>query len=332
MGLYENLMARGAMKLVRDCAGVRKEDVALIVCDYKSFGIANEISRACLAEGARTGMLAYEPGKNHGEPPPEFVGASMGKATVAFLVTTKSISHTQAVRSARNAGCRIITMPEFLPSMLVEGAIEADFLGRAAVARRVKEKLTEAKKARIVCPETGTDLNFVLEGREARTVDGLAREPGTFAAPPNIEACIAPVEDETNGVYVVNLSIAGIGLVESPVRLVIEKGHITAIEGGKEAKLLQDTLAKNDDPNCYRIGELGIGLNPNARACGSLLEDEAVLGTVHIAAGNNASNFKGGQIVAPVHIDMIAAGTTVTLDDCAVIEKGVFKEELFSDD
>lgn len=332
MQLYGNLMLRGATKLVRECAEVKKEDIALIVCDYKSFGIANEISRACLAEGAETGMVVYEPGKNHGQPPPEFVGGAMEEATVAFLVTTKSISHTQAVRSARSKGCRIITMPEFQPSMLVEGAIEANFPERAMVAGRVKKRLNEASRARIVCQENGTDLSFVLEGREARAVDGIARDPGSFAAPPNIEACIAPVEDETNGIYVVNLSIAGIGLLESPVQLEIENGKIISIKGGKEGDLLRETLARHNDPNCFRIGELGIGLNPFARACGSLLEDEAVLGTVHIAAGNNASNFKGGQISAPVHIDMIAAGTTVTLDDYVVIEKGVFKEELFTED
>lgn len=330
MNLYENLMLRGATKLVRDCAGVNKEDIALIVCDYKSFYVANQISRACLAVEAKTGMLIFEPGRSHGEPPPEFVAASMKKVSVAFLVTTKSISHTPAVCSARSVGCRIITMPEFQPQMLVEGAIEANFLERAVVAGKVKRKLSDAKRAHIVCPENGTDIEFTLDGREARAVDGIAREPGSFAAPPNIEACVAPVEDETNGVYVVNLSIAGIGLVESPVRLTIKNGLIVSIEGEKEAELLRDILARHNDPNCFRIAELGIGLNPSAKACGSLLEDEAILGSVHIAAGNNASNFKGGQIVAPVHIDMITKGTTLTLDDCVVIEKGVFKEEFFS--
>lgn len=331
MTLYENLMSRGAMKLVCECAAVSFEDIALVVCDYKSFEVANQITKICLAVGAKTSTLIYEPGRNHGEPPPELVAASMQKATVAFLVTSKSISHTPAVRLARNSGCRIITMPEFQPHMLVEGAIEANFLERAVVAGKVKDFLTKAKRARIFYPENGTDIKFTLEGREARAVDGIARDAGSFAAPPNIEACIAPIEDETNGIYVVNLSIAGIGLVEKPVRLTVESGRIVSIEGGKEADLLQNALTKHDDPNCFRIGELGIGLNPNAKACGSLLEDEAVLGTVHIAAGNNASNFKGGQIVAPVHIDMIVKEATLMVDDCVVIDKGVFKEELFAD-
>lgn len=256
----------------------------------------------------------------------------MEKATVAFLVTTKSISHTSAVRSARAAGCRIITMPDFKPSMLVEGAIEADFIKQAMLAEKVRRKLTEAKYARIDCPESGTRLEFNLEGREARAVDGLALEAGSFAAPPNIEACIAPVENKTNGDYMVNLSVAGIGLVDDPIKLTIENGSITSITGVREAEILRNSLEKHRNPNCFMIAELGIGLNPCAVACGSLLEDEAVMGTVHIAAGNNASNFKGGQITAPVHIDMIAKGATLMLDDLVIIERGVFKEELFTDE
>lgn len=326
MDLTENLMLKGAMKLARDCGGVGPEDIVAVVCDYESFTVANQVARACLMLGACTNMIVFEPTQRHGAPPPAMVGPAMEKATAAFLVTTKSMSHTQAVKSARAAGCRIITMPEVYPHMLVHGAVEADFVERAKVAARLRDMLTRTKRARIQCAETGTDVTLDLSGRTGRSVDGIATKPGSFAAPPNIEACIAPVETNTNGVYVVNASIAGVGLITSPVRLTITDGVITAIEGGPDAENLRQILTRPNDPNCFRIAELGMGLNPCAIPCGSLLEDEAPLGTVHLAAGNNASNFPGGQISAPVHIDMIAKGATVTLDDTIVIKNGEFLE------
>lgn len=328
MELKESLMIKGAMKLVRECGGVTKDDIVVVCCDYESFQVADMVAKSSLALGACTNMMVFEPTSGHGAPVPEMVGAAMEKATIAFLVTTKSMSHTQAVKNARAAGCRIITMPEVFPHMLMHGAVEADFMERAKVAAKLKAKLTETKTAHIVCPETGTDLYLDLEGRMGRAVDGLAHTPGSFAAPPNIESCIAPVEDRTHGTFVVNASIAGVGAIQGePVRLTIENGVITKIEGGKDAETLKAILSKPNNPNCYRIGELGMGLNPCAIPCGSLLEDEAPLGTVHIAAGNNASNFPGGQNVAPVHIDMIAKDATVYLDDTVIIDKGVFQEQ-----
>lgn len=327
MELRENLMMKGAMKLARDCAGVTPDDIVVIVCDYESFVVANQVTKACLALGAITNMVIFEPTKSHGTPPPDLVGAAMEKATAAFLVTTKSMSHTPAVKSARAAGCRIITMPEVFPHMMIHGAIEADFPARAIVAGKVKKLLTEAKTARIVCQNTGTDISFVLEGRMGRAVDGIARTPGSFAAPPNIESCIAPVEEKTNGIFVINASIAGVGVLTEPVRLEIQDGIIQSITGGPDADKLREILTRSGNPNCLRIGELGIGLNPCAIPCGSLLEDEAPLGTVHIAAGNNASNFPGGQNSAPVHIDMIAKEATLFVDDVVLLKDGVFQED-----
>lgn len=328
MSIKDNLMIKGAMKIVHDCAGVTSKDIAIVVCDYDSFNIANQITKVCLAIGACTNMIVFEPTKSHGTPPPQVVAGAMENATVAFLITTKSMSHTPAVKNARALGCRIITMPDLYPHMMVYGAIEADFPARAIVASKVKNLLTSAKTARITCEETGTDISFLLEGRTARAVDGIATTPGSFAAPPNIEACIAPVEEYTNGIFVINASIAGVGIVVEPVKLTIRNGIIELIEGGADAELLKDILSKHNDTNCFRIGELGIGLNPCAIPCGSLLEDEAALGTVHIAAGNNASNFPGGQIRAPIHIDMIAKDTNLYIDNIILVENGIFQDNV----
>ncbi|KUO63186.1 MAG: hypothetical protein APF84_09595 [Gracilibacter sp. BRH_c7a] len=319
MNLQENLMLQGAAKLIKECAGVSSEDIVLIVCDYQSFLVANQICRACLAVGSNTNMVVIQPTAGHGIEPPELVGAAMQKTTVVFAVTSKSMSHTEAVKQARAKGSRIITMPEFLPEMLISGAIEANFTEQRLVAEKVKDLLTIANTA-VLTSEDGTNLTFDLSGRNGRAVHGIAKEPGTFAAPPNIEASIAPLEGKAEGILVVNASIAGIGLLSSPVKLEISAGKAISISGGGDAQTLRSIIEEANDEKVYMVAELGIGLNPKACMRGSLLEDEAVLGSVHVALGSNASF--GGTIQTKRHIDLISLGATLELDEKVIIQKG----------
>lgn len=320
--LRENLMQRGATKVVTECAGVNPRDIVAIVCDYASFTVANQVCRACLAVGANTNMVVMQPTRGHGDEPPALVKAAMEQATVVFAVTSKSISHTDAVKKARANGARVITMPEFLPEMLISGAIEASFLQQRVVAEKVRDLFTMANSA-LLLSDDGTNLRFDLSSRRGRAVHGIAREPGAFAAPPNIEASIAPVEGSAEGTVFVNASIAGIGLLSQPVKLDISAGRIQSISGGGEARALKSLLEECNDENVYMIGELGIGLNPKARLRGAILEDEGVLGSVHIALGSNA-NF-GGTIKAARHIDLVIVDATLELDGRRVVDKGELK-------
>ena len=47
-------------------------------------------------------------------------------------------------------------------------------------------------------------------------------------------------------------------------------------------------------PDARNIAEFGIGTNAGTKLSGILLEDEKVLGTVHVALGNNAT--MGGDV------------------------------------
>ena len=52
-----------------------------------------------------------------------------------------------------------------------------------------------------------------------------------------------------------------------------------------------------------------------------MLEDEKVLGTVHIASGNNRGF--GGNVDVPIHLDGMIIDPTVTIDGVMVMEKGI---------
>jgi aminopeptidase len=63
----------------------------------------------------------------------------------------------------------------------------------------------------------------------------------------------------------------------------------------------------------HNIAEFGIGINPEARLIGNVLEDEKVGGTVHIALGDN-STF-GGDVIAGIHLDGIITKPRIFVDD-----------------
>jgi len=68
------------------------------------------------------------------------------------------------------------------------------------------------------------------------------------------------------------------------------------------------------------IAELGIGTNDQAILSGRVLEDEKVMGTVHIALGNNFGF--GGTCQVPMHLDGILLSPTLTIDGQVVIKDG----------
>lgn len=97
-----------------------------------------------------------------------------------------------------------------------------------------------------------------------------------------------PEEGKSEGILVVDASVAGIGTLQQPIKITIKNGFAVKMEGGKEADQLFAMLSRfgKDGMN---VAEFGIGTNHAAQIIGNILEDEKVLGTAHVAFGNNIS-------------------------------------------
>ena len=91
------------------------------------------------------------------------------------------------------------------------------------------------------------------------------------------------------------------------------------MSGGKEAAAFAAMLEKAGAA-ARNVAELGVGTNDRAVLTGKILEDEKILGTVHVAFGNNAS--MGGSIDVPFHVDGIILKPTLTLDGEALLRDG----------
>ena len=60
-----------------------------------------------------------------------------------------------------------------------------------------------------------------------------------------------------------------------------------------------------------------------ARITGSIITDEKVLGTAHVAFGDNASGSYGGDNRAAIHVDGVMADATIEADGVVVMRTGV---------
>jgi len=121
-------------------------------------------------------------------------------------------------------------------------------------------------------------------------------------------------------------SFAGVGLMEnSDIKMTVKEGVVTDIEGGDNAKQLAEILAKVGG-DAYNIAEFGVGTNESAQLSGLILEDEKVMGTIHIAVGDNMGF--GGKVKVPLHLDGVVKSPDVYLDGKLIMKKGNFTIEV----
>ena len=116
-------------------------------------------------------------------------------------------------------------------------------------------------------------------------------------------------------------SLASIGLVQGhPAHLTIEAGRLTKATGPEGERLYE--LLTGAGEQGTNLAELGVGTNERARLTGNILEDEKMLGTVHIAFGASAA--MGGTVSVPIHIDSVVLKPTLTIGGTAVLSQGRF--------
>lgn len=313
-------LSDGAKKLVVECGAVRQNEKVLIITDLaQDVSIAYAIMKATLDVGAIPVMTIMDVRSFPGEEPPSQISQAMLASDVIFQSTSTIMIYTQAKIDACARGARFLAMTGITPDVLLSPALtQVDFKKQAELVRRLTERLNKAKRAKITTL-AGTNLELSLEGRQAVANPGFVSGPGDFSGTPDIECYIAPVENSVNGIAIIDGTVASSGLVDSSIKIHVTNGVARQIEGGKHAEALRNRLRDQNDSSVYQVAELGIGLNPKAQLRGAIIEDEGVLGTFHIALGDN-TRF-GGVNRAPLHIDLVQRDPTIELDGEVIIRK-----------
>jgi leucyl aminopeptidase (aminopeptidase T) len=219
-------------------------------------------------------------------------------ADVVIAMANNSTSHTRFRHLVNAAGGRFASLPHFDPEMFFT-SMAVDWHALAERTARLATEVNRAVGLRLSTPN-GTRLSFSMEGRRAEGDDGLLTAPGSFGNLPAGEVYLAPLEGTAEGELVIEY--APTRRLVSPLRMIVRGGEVVDIVGDEpyrfwlEEKFGASSLNRN-------IAELGIGTNDRASRPDNVLEAEKILGTVHVALGDNTGF--GGTISTPFHEDFV---------------------------
>jgi leucyl aminopeptidase (aminopeptidase T) len=302
---------------IRDCMGARAGERVLVVTDEPLRPIGLALQRAARDLGLDVLLVDMLPRRSNGEEPPPEVADLMKRVDIVLCPTSKSLTHTDSRRAASQAGARVATLPGVTEAIMVR-CMNANYDEIAARTHRLCGRLEQTSTVRVTAPG-GTDITMPVAGRQAHASSGLFREKGQWGNLPTGEAYLAPLEGQSNGVVVVDGSMAGLGLLGQPIRIVVEHGYATEITGGPDAQRLI-ALFEPHGRDARTVAEFGVGTNDKATLSGVILEDEKVMGTIHIAFGDNKS--MGGTVRVASHLDGLVKNPTVWFDDAKVMDDG----------
>jgi leucyl aminopeptidase (aminopeptidase T) len=206
----------------------------------------------------------------------------------------------------RICGSRYASMPLFDRPML-GGVMKVNWGNMAERTKKIAQRVNKGENIEIKTPN-GTYLTLSKKGRKAGADTGIITTPGSCSNLPAGEVFLAPLEGTANGRLV--LEWAPTRKLKNPITLYVKNGMVKKIQGSeKYVDYLKSKLSERSENT--NIAELGIGTNDKASRPDNILESEKILGTVHIALGDNSSF--GGKVRTPFHQDYVFFRPTLTL-------------------
>jgi leucyl aminopeptidase (aminopeptidase T) len=309
-------LERAVATVIDQCLGIREAEEVVVVVDDATRAIGDALRDAAAQRGAEAVLTVMDPRPRDGAEPPAAVAGALREADVFIAPTSRSLSHTRARKAASEAGARGATLPGVTEDMLAR-LMACDFATLQRRSRALADLLSNAGEARFTCPR-GSDFTMDLSGRTGVADDGDLSGPNAFGNLPCGEGFIAPRSGQGT---VVASTLASIGLsTEEPVVLTVQQGRLTDANGANGVLFLETLHAGGELGT--NLAELGIGTNERATLTGNVLEDEKILGTVHVAFGASAGI--GGTVSVPVHLDCVVLEPTLDVGDTRVLQDGRF--------
>ncbi len=352
-------LAHAADIAVRKVLAVKKDETVLIVTNpiEDVYKISQAVYNSCVKAKAAPTLIVQPKKLPLDDAEPAVISALKSEPNVIISISAQKLGKDKEALAKPYTGLdgkpynhifdqlldglkktRSFWSPEVTVDMFVR-TVPIDYVKLRKDCAKVENSFKNAKNVHVQT-DLGTDIMVDVEGREAKNDDGDFREPGKGGNLPAGEVFISPKLGESNGVIVFDGSITldETLVLKKTVKITVEKGHVTKIEGGKEADQLRDYVhnagehpyqmvqkgemaidkAKEYSKNATNLGELGMGLNPKAKIIGNVLEDEKVLGTVHFAIGSNYDQ----DALALIHSDCIVKNPTIIIDQKTIMKKG----------
>jgi aminopeptidase len=188
--------------------------------------------------------------------------------------------------------------------------------GLRAFQEHLIARLSGARELRLEAD--GTDLTLSVEGRTWINSDGRRNMPSG-------EVFTGPIENSANGHVRFTVRSAPAGVDVDGVELELRDGEVVHAHAAVGDDYLQHALRTDDGARF--LGEIGIGTNYGiAQPTGTILFDEKIGGTVHLALGRSYPE-TGGKNKSALHWDLICdlrAGGRLSADGELVQQDGRF--------
>jgi 2,5-dihydroxypyridine 5,6-dioxygenase len=209
--------------------------------------------------------------------------------------------------------------------------------------RRVEagEKLLAKAKEMRITSLVGTDVTYRLGQYPVITQYGYTDQPGRWDNLPGGFLYTGGNDGCVDGVVVLNTGDIVFPFkryLSNPIRMIIEKGMVTRIEGEHvDAELLRAFMAKYNDPRAYAVSHIGWGMDEKAQwdfmatsPLGALtngVDGRSFYGNVLFSTGPNAE--LGGTNDTGCHLDLPLRSCDLFLDGEPVVKAGeIVREEL----
>jgi len=310
--------ARNALECVLEA---KKGETIMIFCDDEKTDVCEPFSIGALKLGLKTRLvkLKTEP-TSRKEIPPDIKEIFTKQRADIFVnllrgnreETTFRIKLTEMEtedRKARLAHCPGITL-----DMLTDGALALtikDHRKMQNFANSLIRQLRQASRVEITNP-SGTQISMSVERRPFFTDTMIDWSRLSWMNMPTGEVTVAPVEDSLEGKLICDMAIGGIGPIKAAVGITAKDGKVqkTESQDDKVLRRVEDSLKTDSRANI--VGEFAFGINPRARFVEEFLEAEKILGTIHVAFGNN-SEMPGGKNHSSNHMDFLISKPTVKI-------------------
>lgn len=312
-----------AMNALECVLEAKKGENIAIFCDDEKTDVCEPFSVGALKLGLKTRLVKLKTERTfRREIPPEIKEIFRRQRTDIFVNLLRGTREETTFRikltemETQTCKARLAHCPGITLDMLTNGALALtirDYREMQGFANSLIRRLRQASHVEITNP-AGTSISMSVERRPFFTDTMIDWNRLNWMNMPTGEVMVAPVENSLEGKLICDMAIGGIGPIRAAVGITAKNGKVQKTESQDDQVLrsVEDSLKTDNRANI--VGEFAFGINPKARFVEEFLEAEKILGTVHIAFGNNL-DMPGGKNPSINHMDFLISKPTVKIID-----------------
>ncbi len=331
-------LQNAADKLIKDIFHVHTEETVAITADTCSdMDVVDSIASSVVAAGGKPLVMINKTANGIGQVadpdlPIDSLAGALSNCDVWIECNHSWLLYSTpyVIATRDNSKLRYMCLVDFEPGVFhrVIGQVEIEPLKEFMLA--AKEVHLVAKNVRVTTP-AGTDVSFEMDHNHFLATDyGDASLPGIHMVPGQFN--IVPKFGSVNGKIVFDGTITPpfSRIPDQPVKLTIENGIITDVNGGMDAKAYYKWLKDFDDPGMFKMAHIAYGFNTGAMLTGNVVEDERIWGCTEWGIGFvSPSDAPPTGQNAISHSDGICLNSSIYLDGVPfMIEGNVVHEEV----